>query len=81
MQAAKTTLIPSLDDHSMTEIQNLVDELQHEDDQRKENEGGGGADDPDAEGKNKDGENGGAVDNSDAKSALALFDKLQEKED
>ena len=75
------TLIPSVDDHSMTEIQNLVDELQHEDDQKKENEGGGGADDPDAEGKNNSGENGGSGDNSDAKSALALFDKLQAKED
>ena len=73
------TLIPSIDDHSMLEIQNIVDELQHEDDQRKEEEGG--KDDPDAEGKNKDGENGGAVDNSDAKSALALFDKLQARED
>lgn len=75
------TLIPSIDDHTLTELQNLVDELQHEDDQRKENEGDGGADDPDGEGKNKNGENGAGEDNSDAKSALALFDKLQAKED
>ena len=65
----------------LQKLQNLVDELQHEDDQKKENEGGGGADDPDGEGKNNNGENGGSGDNSDAKSALALFDKLQAKED
>ena len=57
----------------MTEIQELVEEMQHEDNQRKENEEAG-AKDADAEGKN--GENGAAVDNSDAKSAMALFDKL-----
>ena len=62
----------------MTDIENLVAELQAEDDALREEEAQNT--ELDDEGnpipKKKD-----EVDNSDAKSALALFDKLQEKED
>jgi hypothetical protein len=64
----------------MTEITNLVEELQQEDEAKKEGEE---VPETDADGNPivKEGEDKDAVDNSDAKSALALFDKLQAKED
>jgi len=69
-------VVPSMDDFTMTEITNMVDELKHELNIKEANED----DDMQIEEK-KTGENGGSGDNSDNKSALALFDKLQAKED
>jgi len=56
----------------MTELTNLVDEMQHEQAQKLEN---AGEDEIDSSAK-ANGENGGSGDNSDAQSAVALFDKL-----
>jgi hypothetical protein len=75
--AAKNAIIPSLDDVTMTELTNLVDEMQHEQAQKLENAGEGEIDSS----AQANGENGGSGDNSDAQSAVALFDKLQAKED
>jgi hypothetical protein len=61
-----------LDDVTMTELTNLVDEMQHEQAQKLEN---AGEDEIDSSAK-ANGENGGSGDNSDAQSAVALFDKL-----
>jgi len=61
----------------MTELTNLVDEMQHEQAQKLENGGEGEIDSS----SKANGENGGSGDNSDAQSAVALFDKLQAKED
>jgi len=72
-EAAKNAIIPSLDDVSMTELTNLVDEMQHEQAQKLENAGEGEIDSSSNKGN---GENGGSGDNSDNQSALALFDKL-----
>ena len=77
-EAAKNAIIPSLDDVSMTELTNLVDEMQHEQAQKMENAENGEIDSSSNKGN---GENGGSGDNSDNQSALALFDKLQAKED
>ena len=75
--AAKNAIIPRLDDVTMTELTNLVDEMQHEQAQKLENAGEGEIDSS----TKANGENGGSGDNSDAQSAVALFDKLQAKED
>ena len=75
--AAKNAIIPSLDDVTMTELTNLVDEMQHEQAQKLENAGEGEIDSS----AKANGENGGSGDSSDAQSAVALFDKLQAKED
>ena len=75
--AAKNAIIQSLDDVTMTELTNLVDEMQHEQAQKLENPGEGEIDSS----AKANGENGGSGDNSDAQSAVALFDKLQAKED
>jgi len=56
---------------------NIVDELKHEQVKKVETEEGMDLIDS---GK-KNGENGGSGDNTDNQSALALYDKLQEKED
>jgi len=72
-EAAKNAIIPSLDDVSMTELTNLVDEMQHEQAQMLENAGEGEIDSSSNKGN---GENGGSGDNSDNQSAVALFDKL-----
>lgn len=74
IQALKNTDFPSLDDLSMTELQNLVEELQQEENMQFANEG-------DEKPQIDSSKNGGSGDNSDATSALALFDKLQAKED
>lgn len=79
MEKIKTTKeveFPSLDDVDLTELQNLVSELQHEENLQFESEGET-ADQIDSR-KEK---SGGSGDNSDTTSAIALFDKLQEKED
>ena len=56
----------------MTELENLVDELQHEENLRIEQE----------EGQiDSTKENGGSGEISDVSSSIALFDKLQAKED
>lgn len=73
-EAAKNAIIPSLDDVSMTELTNLVDEMQHEQAQKLENAGEEG--EIDSSSNKGNGENGGSGDNSDNQSALALFDKL-----
>ena len=75
-QAAKPDMIiPSMDDFNMTELTNLIDELKHEENIKEDD-----SDDKQIEEK-KSGEKGGSADDSDNKSALALFDKLQAKED
>lgn len=60
----------------MNELKNLVEELQHEHNLKEENDEG----QIDSSTKTT-GENGGSGDNSDTRSAMALFDKLQAKED
>lgn len=75
MQAAKDSLIPSMDDCTMAELENFVAELHHEHKLNKEEI----METIDSSAKN--GENGGSGDVSDNKSSLALFDKLQSKED
>lgn len=57
----------------MTELTNIVDEMQHEQNVKVDGQGEGQIDSGKA--------NGGSGDNSDATSAAALFDKLQAKED
>jgi len=76
IQQAKGTIIPSLDDCTFDEIANFIEELQHEQDVKKEEEEG----QIDSSTKPK-AANGGSGDNSDVKSSHALFDKLQTKED
>lgn len=78
MQSTKSTLIPSIDEFTLVELTNLVEEL-HLEVNKKKDEG---------QGPNQEKEEGfidssskPLVDNSDAKSSMALFDKLQEKED
>ena len=70
-------IIPSLDDFDLTALKNLVEELQHEYNMDKEGEDGAQIDSS----SKPTGENGGSGDNTDAKSSMALFDKLQAKED
>ena len=63
----------------MDELKNIVEEMVEEDRinfEAKEDEDG-----QIDSSKNNIGENGGSGDNSDVKSSMALFDKLQEKED
>ena len=76
MQDAKNATIPSIDDFDLEGIKNLVEELQHEHNLKQE-DGDGQIDSS----SKTTGENGGSGDNSDAKSSMALFDKLQAKED
>lgn len=71
-------MIPSIDEFTLVELTNLVEELNLEVNMKKNED----------QGPNQAKEEGfidssskPAVDNSDAKSSLALFDKLQEKED
>lgn len=66
----KGTLIPSLDDIDMTELQNIVEELVQEENM-----------DGDKIEEEKTGDNGGSGDNSDVTSNQALIDRLQVKED
>ena len=71
---SESALFPSLDDFTMTELMNLVDELTHEEQQKVMAEEGFDEKQEgeiDTSGKNDD----------DNKSHLALFDKLQAKED
>lgn len=77
MQDTKNSIIPSIDDFDMVQLKNLVEELQHEYNMKQEEEGEGQIDSS----SKTTGENGGSGDNSDAKSSMALFDKLQAKED
>jgi len=70
------SIIPSMDDFDMVELKNIVEELQHEHNLKEEDEEG----QIDSSTKTS-GENGGSGDNSDTRSAMALFDKLQAKED
>lgn len=67
-------LIPSLDDYTMTELMNLVDELAHEDKKLQEEK---------EEKKQMEGEidTSGKKQEDDVKSHMALFDNLQAKED
>ena len=57
--------IPFLDDITMTELENLVDEMKHENDLKAENEN-----------QIDSNKNGGSGDNSDVTSEVALYDKL-----
>ena len=66
----KGTLIPSLDDIDMTELQNIVEELVQEENM-----------DGDKLEEQKAGDNGGSGENYDVTSNQALFDRLQVKED
>lgn len=74
MQDQKDALIPSLDDYTMTELMNLVDELAHEDKKLQEEK---------EEKKQMEGEidTSGKKQEDDVKSHMALFDNLQAKED
>ena len=73
MQSTKSTLIPSIDEFTLVELTNLVEELSLEVNMKKNED----------QGPNQAKEEGfidssskPVVDNSDAKSSLALFDKL-----
>lgn len=73
MQSTKSTLIPSIDEFTLVELTNLVEELNLEVNMKKNED----------QGPNQAKEEGfidssskPVVDNSDAKSSLALFDKL-----
>lgn len=76
IQNLKGSIIPSLDDVTMIELQNLVDELNHEENMNND-EDKGEDDQIDSSSQN----NGKANEVSDVTSSVALFDKLQEKED
>lgn len=79
LTADKHFVIPSVDNHTLDELKNIVEEMVEEDRinfEAKEDEDG-----QIDSSKNNNGENGGSGDNSDVKSSMALFDKLQEKED
>lgn len=74
-ETARDAVVAGLDDVTMTELTNVVDEMAHEEEQKRE------AEEADAAAGQIDSSADKAVDNSDAQSALALFDKLQAKED
>ena len=74
-ETARDAVVAGLDDVTMTELTNVVDEMAHEEQQKRE------AEEADAAAGQIDSSAEKAVDNSDAQSALALFDKLQAKED
>ena len=74
-EKAKSAVVAGLDDVTMTELTNVVDEMAHEESQKRESE-----EEAAANGQ-IDSSGNQAVDNSDNQSALALFDKLQAKED
>ena len=78
IQDLKSSIIPSLDDVTMVELQNLVDELQHEENITKEE-----AEDDEQIDSSKNNGGSGSKENevSDTTSAVALYEKLQEKED
>ena len=71
------SIIPSIDDFDMNALKNMVEELQHEYTIGKDEDGSGQIDSS----TRTPGENGGSGDNTDVQSHLALFDKLQAKED
>jgi len=71
-------VIPSIDDFTLTELTNLVDELAHEENLNKEQENEGMEMIDSATKPNTGTANGGSGDNFENQSALALFDKLQE---
>lgn len=79
LTADKHFVIPSVDNHTLDELKNIVEEMVEEDRLNFENQEG--EDGQIDSSKNNNGENGGSGDNSDVKSSMALFDKLQEKED
>ena len=66
-------MIPSIDNHSMDELKNIVEEMVEEDRQEFENKEG---EEGQIDSSKNNGENGGSGDNSDVKSSMALFDKL-----
>lgn len=71
------SIIPSIDDFDLTALKNMVEEIQHEYNIGKDEDGSGQIDSS----TKTPGENGGSGDNTDVQSHLALFDKLQAKED
>jgi hypothetical protein len=66
-------MIPSIDEFTLVELTNLVEELNLEFNQKKDE---GQGPNPGKEEGFIDSSSKPAVDNSDAKSSLALFDKL-----
>ena len=72
MQKSKDTIIPSVDDHTLDDLRNMVEELQLEEKAKLED----GEEQIDSSKKN-----GGSGEYQDNQSSLALFDKLQKKED
>jgi hypothetical protein len=72
--ALKNTILPSLDDITMVELQNIVDEIQHEANLKAEEKKEEDQIDSSKEAQEKE-------EVSDVTSSIALFDKLQEKED
>jgi hypothetical protein len=72
MQKTKDTIIPSVDDHTLDDLRNMVEELQLEEKAKQED----GEEQIDSSKKN-----GGSGEYQDNQSSLALFDKLQQKED
>jgi hypothetical protein len=71
-------IIPSIDDFTLTELTNLVDELAHEENLQKEQENEGMEMIDSATKPNSGTANGGSGEVFENQSALALFDKLQE---
>jgi len=78
LQKAKDMIIPSIDDFTLTELTNLVDELAHEENLQKEQENEGMEMIDSATKPNSGTANGGSGEVFENQSALALFDKLQE---
>ena len=70
----KNSIIPSLDDITMTELQNIIDEMQHEDNIEKGGDGETNGENQIDSAKDNGGSGGNQV--SDVTSAIALFDKL-----
>ena len=72
MSKSKDTVIPSVDDHNLEDLRNMVEEMKLEGQLNEE----GNEEQIDSSKKN-----GGSGEYNDNQSSLALFDKLQQKED
>jgi len=68
MSKSKDTIIPSVDDYSLDDLRNMVEELQLEDKAKEDGE---------EEQIDSSKKNGGSGEYNDNQSSLALFDKLQ----
>lgn len=77
IQTLKGSIIPSLDDLTMIELQNLVEELQQEENVNLEEN----KEEDQIDSNQNNGGSGSNNEVSDVTSSQALYDKLQEKED